>query len=98
MLVVGLMSGTSADGVDAALVRWPDDALRARPFELVAYAETPFSTELQGRIHALAADRLEVGSTLREYAALDIELGERFATAVLPQALATRSSAWCGES
>ena len=29
------MSGTSADGVDAALVEWPDEA-SARPFRLLA--------------------------------------------------------------
>ncbi len=78
MRVIGLMSGTSADGVDAALVEWPDGAA-PRPFRLVAQREDPFPPELQQRIHTLAAGRTAPGETLRELAALDVALAERFA-------------------
>jgi anhydro-N-acetylmuramic acid kinase len=80
MRVIGLMSGTSADGVDAALVEWPRGEA-ARPFRLLAQREDPFPAELQQRIHALAAGRSEHRSALRELAALDVALGERFAEA-----------------
>jgi len=82
MLVIGLMSGTSADAVDAALVEWPD-APAARPFRLVAYRETAFPADLQARIHALAAGELPGPEVLRELVALDVELGERFAEAAI---------------
>lgn len=78
--VIGLMSGTSADGVDAALVEWPDTPA-ARPFRLLAWRETPWPRTLQQRIHDLAAGRLAAGEVLAELAALDVELGERFAQA-----------------
>jgi anhydro-N-acetylmuramic acid kinase len=80
VLVIGLMSGTSADGVDAALVAWPDGP-EARPFRLVAFEETPFEPALQERIHRLAAGRLPGAEVLRELAALDVALGELFAAA-----------------
>jgi len=80
VLVIGLMSGTSADGVDAALVAWPDGP-ETRPFELLAFEETPFEPALQQRIHRLAAGRLPGAEVLRELAALDVALGERFAAA-----------------
>jgi anhydro-N-acetylmuramic acid kinase len=57
------MSGTSADGVDAALVEWPEREA-PRPFALRAFHESA-----------------EPGAALRELAALDVELGERFAEA-----------------
>src|SRR5262245_49513674 len=66
--VIGLMSGTSADGIDAALVEWPDGPA-ARPLRLVAYREEPLEPVLQDRIHGLAAGRPGAGS-LRELAAL----------------------------
>ena len=80
--VIGLMSGTSADGVDAALVEWPDSPA-AKPFELLAYRETPFSKALQERIHRLAAGRVPGSETLAELAGLDVLLGERFAAAAV---------------
>ncbi len=82
VLVVGLMSGTSADAVDAALVEWPDGPA-ARPFRLLAFSETPLAPALQGRIHRLAAGRLPGAEVLRELAALDVELGDHFARAAL---------------
>ncbi|MCP3983247.1 MAG: anhydro-N-acetylmuramic acid kinase [bacterium] len=80
MLVIGLMSGTSADAVDAALVAWPDGE-QAQPFELLAFCELPLGEELQARIHRLAAGRVPGPDALAELARLDVELGERFAEA-----------------
>jgi anhydro-N-acetylmuramic acid kinase len=82
VLVIGLMSGTSADGVDAALVEWPD-APQARPFRLIAFAQQDLPDALQKRIHRLAAGRVAAGETLAELAGLDVELGERFAAAAV---------------
>ena len=80
--VIGLMSGTSADGVDAALVEWPDGP-ETHPFRLVAHVHEAFAPELQDRIHALAAGRVPGAQALRELATLDVLLGERFAEAAL---------------
>jgi len=80
MRVIGLMSGTSADAVDAALVEWPEGEA-PRPFRLRAHLEQPLPDALQERIHRLAAGRTAPGETLGELAALDVLLGERFAEA-----------------
>jgi len=82
VLVIGLMSGTSADGVDAALVEWPDSP-NARPFRLVAFRQEDLPDALQQRIHRLAAGRVPAEETLAELAGLDVELGERFAAAAI---------------
>lgn len=80
MRVVGLMSGTSADGIDAALVEWPDGA-EAVPFELLAYRETPHPAALQAAIHRLAALDVPAEAVLAEQVRLDAVLGDAFATA-----------------
>ena len=80
MRVIGLMSGTSADGIDAALVEWPTGP-EAQPFRLLAYREFPHDPEVRDRIHALAEGRCASGEALRELARLDVLLGERFAAA-----------------
>jgi anhydro-N-acetylmuramic acid kinase len=82
MRVVGLMSGTSADGVDAALVEWPDDAA-VRPFRMLAYREMPLAPELQKRVHELAAGRVPASAALREQLQLDSLLADQFAEAAL---------------
>jgi anhydro-N-acetylmuramic acid kinase len=80
MRVIGLMSGTSADGVDAALVEWPDSE-DVRPFRLLSFVETSFPGELQQRIHRLAAGEVPGADALRELLALDVELADLFADA-----------------
>lgn len=76
------MSGTSADGIDAAWVEWPDGP-EAAPFELVAFSEIPLGDALQAEVHALAAGRFDERTGLADLAALDVRLGERFAEAAL---------------
>lgn len=76
------MSGTSADGIDAALVEWPEGE-SARPFELLAYRETPHPASLQAEIHRLAAGDLPAHEILREQVRLDRCLADAFAEATL---------------
>ena len=54
MRVIGLMSGTSADGVDAALVEWPEGESE-RPLRLRAFRQDPFPPALQRRAARTAA-------------------------------------------
>lgn len=82
MWVVGLMSGTSADAIDAALVEWPEGA-GARPFRLIAYQEFPHAPGLQSEIHRLAAGELPGEAMLAELVRLDRILADRFADATL---------------
>ncbi len=74
------MSGTSADGVDAAVVEWPKGEA-IQPFNLLAFKEFPFPGALQERIHALAAARIDGAEALRELGVLDRVLAEHFAEA-----------------
>ena len=82
MWVVGLMSGTSADAIDVALVEWPDGR-EARPFELIAFREYRHPQSLQSEIHRLAAGELEATEMLEELVRLDRVLADAFADAVL---------------
>jgi anhydro-N-acetylmuramic acid kinase len=77
LTVVGLISGTSVDGIDAAVVRIRDleDGLG---LELVGYRETPFDETLRHRIHALF--RLET-SRVDELCEVNVLIGEAFAEA-----------------
>jgi anhydro-N-acetylmuramic acid kinase len=54
LLAVGLMSGTSMDGVDAALVRMSVDPLHPRP-ELAGFVSAPYPDELRESLSDLAA-------------------------------------------
>jgi anhydro-N-acetylmuramic acid kinase len=76
LLWIGLMSGTSADGVDAALVRLGESP---RELELIRFSSTPFPESLRERIHGVLAGAV----ALRDLLALDRELGERFGEAAL---------------
>ena len=72
-LAVGVMSGTSLDGVSTALVR-----LRDNDAELVAFRQEPYSAAERGAI----IDAIARG-TPKEIVVLHVALGERFAGAVL---------------
>jgi anhydro-N-acetylmuramic acid kinase len=77
VLVIGLMSGTSLDGVDAALVEL--SGLPREPgWKLQAYLEVPYTTERRQRIH----DAIIAG-TAASLCRLHADLGEWFAEAVL---------------
>lgn len=80
MLYLGLMSGTSADAIDAALIRLaPADE---RGIELVAVHKHPLPPEIRRRIQALTRPGA-ASDALEEAGALDTLLGELFAEAAL---------------
>src|SRR5256886_12479734 len=74
-LAVGVMSGTSLDGISTALVRLDDGKGGA---ELVAFRQEPYSAAERGAI----IDTIARG-TPKDVAFLHVALGERFAAAVL---------------
>lgn len=75
-IAVGLMSGTSADGVDAALCRIRPD--RTPMAELLGFHTEPYPEELRARV-LLAAG--EPGLNTAEICSLHREVGEAFAGA-----------------
>lgn len=74
-LAVGLMSGTSLDGVSTALVRLNDAPASAT---LIAFRQEPYNTTERGQI----IDAIARGSA-KDLAILNVALGERFSGAVL---------------
>ena len=83
--VVGLMSGTSLDGVSAAVVRFSGEG----QFELLAFRQVPYDERRRQRLAAALA-----GATPDEYCRLNFELGHWLAdaaTAVLADAGVARN-------
>jgi anhydro-N-acetylmuramic acid kinase len=85
MIVVGLMSGTSVDGIDAAVIDvvHEDEVLTVR---LIGYAESPIDEQLRQRIFTLFNPEQ---SRVDEVCELNVLLGEAFAGAA---ALALRQA------
>ncbi|HSD16411.1 MAG TPA: anhydro-N-acetylmuramic acid kinase [Thermomonas sp.] len=77
-LFLGLISGTSADGIDAALVRFSDDTPHARP-ELVFGRTYPWDPALRARLVALGQQSAHL--TLDDVGELDVRIGRAFADA-----------------
>lgn len=76
-LFIGLMSGTSADGIDCALV----DLAGLRP-RLLALRTTPYPDALRKRILDLAQGRDNGSDVIEQLGCLDAELGAFFGDAV----------------
>jgi len=74
-LHLGLISGTSADGIDAALVRFEPR------LEVVGARTTPYPEELRKRLLALTSTTAAIA--LDDYGALDVAVGACFADAAL---------------
>lgn len=79
-LYLGLISGTSMDGVDAAIVSFPADE-NERRCEVVATACHPYSPELAGELERAVAD--PDGCSLDALGRLDVQVGGAFAAAAL---------------
>lgn len=77
MLAVGLMSGTSLDGVDAALVRIAPAGV-GYAIEVVRSRTVPFAADLERRVRAALPPN---DPAPRDVAALDAELGAAFGEA-----------------
>ena len=87
MIVAGVMSGTSADGVDVALVRV--DSRPRVPYELIGHAEYPYPRNVRAAVlAAMNASR----ATVADLARLNFLLGELYADAVLATAQQFRTN------
>lgn len=92
MIVAGIMSGTSADGIDVALVRVGEprrentaalhgqEASRPTNFKLLGHASYPYRKEVR---HAVLAAMNAKCARVADLARLDFLLGELYAEAVL---------------
>lgn len=79
-LYLGLISGTSADGIDAALVRFGDDA-GPRGCGLVAGRTFAWDPAIRARL--LAIGQGGALDSLDEYGSLDVRVAEAFAASAL---------------
>jgi len=72
MIVAGMISGTSVDGIDIAIVE-----IRGRRIETLAHGSVPYPPPLRARILAVS----NADTHTREISRLNFEIGERFAAA-----------------
>ncbi len=77
-IAIGLMSGTSADGVDAALVRIASGP--SHEIEVLAFESVPYSDELRRRVLGAGG---EPGALTGEICSLHREIGDAFAGAAI---------------
>jgi anhydro-N-acetylmuramic acid kinase len=78
LVLVGLMSGTSLDGISAAVVRFSEGAASRIDFDMLAFTSTPYSPEQRQRLAAALH-----GTGPAEYCRLNFELGEWLAAAAV---------------
>ncbi len=76
MLIVGLMTGTSLDGVDAALVEIDGDSIETLKWRVIESATIPYSEERQAKLHEAI-----VAGGAGDVSLLNAEIGEWLAEA-----------------
>ena len=77
-VLVGLMSGTSLDGISAAVARFRDASDGRIDVELLAYTSRPYSSAERNRLSAALG-----GGTPAEYCRLNFDLGGWLADAAI---------------
>src|SRR5205807_845153 len=88
--VLGLMSGTSVDGIDAALCEFgpdPQGGPEALQFRLLAFHEQPYPPAIRAQVLALCRPETRRLDALTE---MHFALGELFADAALAALRAAR--------
>src|SRR5205823_1175354 len=83
MIVAGVMSGTSADGIDVALVRLGKTSRKrteSAPFELLGHAEFPYPRKVRG---AILAAMNSPSASVADLSRLNFLLAELYSEAVL---------------
>lgn len=78
MRVIGLMSGTSLDGVDAALVEFDEDSGAEPSWSVLAWLTHPYDAAMRGLLHEAI-----VAGGAAELCRVDAELGEWLARSAL---------------
>jgi len=73
-LFIGLMSGTSMDGIDAALAE-----ITEKKIEVIGALTAPYSAVLSDRLRRIIQPSARI--SLHEFASLDVEIGRAFASA-----------------
>jgi anhydro-N-acetylmuramic acid kinase len=79
-LVLGLMSGTSADGIDVALVRIPAEPPGSHGARLQDFTTIKFSPEIRAAVIRLGEG---ASTSTQEISRLNVRLGQIFANAAL---------------
>lgn len=74
-LYIGLMSGTSLDGIDAALVEFQDNRV-----QLIAFEYQPFSDDIKNQLAQISDANTMI--FLKDYGAMDTQLGLLFASII----------------
>jgi anhydro-N-acetylmuramic acid kinase len=77
-VIAGVLSGTSADGIDVGLVRPTFTHGRLTRVECAAFATEPFEPALAARVHAALQGRSQPPLGPRELTLLDRDLGRAF--------------------
>ncbi len=78
LVLVGLMSGTSLDGISAAVAHFRDNADGIPQATLLAFTQRPYSAAERGRLEAACRE-----GSAREYCRLNVDLADWLAAAAI---------------